>query len=158
MEVIIGQVYRHFKGNLYKVLHIAINSETEEKMVVYQAMYDEELIYVRPYDMFVSKVDKFKYPAADQEYRFELYDENKPKKADQSGISPKLLEFLDAESFSDKLIILRGMKNDVTEEMLNTMAYSVDLQLNGDTVGEKYADLLNCIALREKYEGSRLRQ
>lgn len=157
MEVIIGQVYRHFKGNLYKVLHIAINSETEEKMVVYQAMYDEELIYVRPYDMFVSKVDKYKYPEADQEYRFEIYDENKSSKADQTGINPKLLEFLDAESFSDKLMLLREMRNDVTEEMLNTMAYSVDIQLNGDTVGEKYADLLNCITLREKFEGSRLR-
>lgn len=164
MEVKIGQPYRHFKGNLYKVLHIAINTENEEKMVIYQAMYDEELIFARPYESFVSRVDRFKYPNATQEYRFEPAGEegssNKeefPGK-EESGLDPRVLEFLDAGSFSDKLMLLREMKNIVTDNMLNTMAYSVDLSLNGDTTEERYADLLNCISLRERYEGSRLRQ
>lgn len=164
MEVKIGQLYRHFKGNLYKALHIAINTETEEKMVIYQAMYDEELIFARPYDSFVSRVDRYKYPDVTQEYRFEPVVEGESTSRvestseEESGLDPRVLEFLDADSFSDKLMLLREMKNVVTDKMLNTMAYSVDLSLNGDTTEERYADLLNCISLRERYEGSRLRQ
>jgi hypothetical protein len=46
------QYYRHFKGNIYKVLHIAKHSETLEDIVVYQAMYGEKGIWVRPKSMF----------------------------------------------------------------------------------------------------------
>lgn len=52
-NLIIGGTYKHFKGNLYKVLAIAKHSETEEDMVVYQKLYGNEDIWVRPYDMFV---------------------------------------------------------------------------------------------------------
>lgn len=52
-NLIIGGTYRHFKGNHYKVLAIAKHSETEEQMVVYQKLYGEQDIWVRPYDMFI---------------------------------------------------------------------------------------------------------
>jgi len=72
MEVIVGRKYRHFKGFIIKVITIAKNTETLEDMVVYDHDGD---IWVRPYDMFVSKVDKNKYPDVNQEYRFELLDD-----------------------------------------------------------------------------------
>ena len=65
-------IYRHFKGNMYHVLTTAQHTETGETMVVYQAMYGYGRVYVRPYDMFISKVDKDKYPDVEQEYRFEF--------------------------------------------------------------------------------------
>lgn len=74
MRRITTGVYRHFKGNLYRVLCIAQNTETEEKMVVYQALYGDFGYYVRPYEMFASKVDKDKYPDATQHFRFERLD------------------------------------------------------------------------------------
>lgn len=49
----IGGIYKHFKGNLYKVINIAIHSETEEKMVVYMKLYDDYSVWVRPYTMFI---------------------------------------------------------------------------------------------------------
>ena len=72
MEVIVKGIYKHFKGDHYLVEDIAIDSETNEKIVVYRALYGEGVLYVRPYDMFISKVDKDKYPNVLQEYRFQL--------------------------------------------------------------------------------------
>lgn len=74
-EIIPGRRYRHFKNKEYRVLHIATHSETEEKYVVYQALYGIQEIYVRPYDMFASEVDHEKYPNVQQVYRFELVEQ-----------------------------------------------------------------------------------
>ena len=50
-------IYRHYKGNLYEVLMTAQHSETEEWMVVYKALYGDKGMWVRPYEMFVQKVE-----------------------------------------------------------------------------------------------------
>ena len=55
---ITGKYYRHFKGNIYKVLHIAKHSETLEDIVVYQAMYGERGIWVRPKAMFEEVIER----------------------------------------------------------------------------------------------------
>lgn len=66
-----GDVVRHFKGNLYEILFIARDSETMEDMIVYRALYGEGGVWVRPKAMFLSPVDREKYPDAGQTYRFE---------------------------------------------------------------------------------------
>lgn len=66
-----SQYVKHFKGNWYKILNIAEHTETGEKMVVYQALYDDFKTYVRPLKMFAEKVDKVKYPKVEQVFRFE---------------------------------------------------------------------------------------
>ena len=79
-----GDIVRHFKREtlsqeekdanmyLYKIIGIAQHSETKEKLMVYQAMYDKEFMCARPLDMFMSEVDREKYPDIKQKYRFEL--------------------------------------------------------------------------------------
>lgn len=54
-------IYKHFKGNEYKVLYIAKHSETMEEMVVYQALYGERSYWVRPLHMFTERVEKENY-------------------------------------------------------------------------------------------------
>ena len=69
-EKMVGKKYKHFKGGMYEVVDIAVHSETSELMVVYKSC-SQSLCWVRPLDMFLSEVDKEKYPDVEQKMRFE---------------------------------------------------------------------------------------
>jgi molecular chaperone GrpE len=56
-QIITNGIYKHYKNKNYKVLYEAIDSETKEELVVYQALYGEEKIWARPKKMFLEKVE-----------------------------------------------------------------------------------------------------
>ena len=66
-----GEFYRHFKNRLYQIIAVAYDAETEQQVVVYQALYGEYRVWVRPLANFLSRTDREKYPEASQEWRFE---------------------------------------------------------------------------------------
>ena len=79
-DIQVGDIVQHFKREwvspetseyLYKVLAVAYHTENGEKLVSYQALYAPFKICARPYDMFMSEVDREKYPDIRQKYRFE---------------------------------------------------------------------------------------
>ena len=57
-EIVIGGIYRHYKGKDYKLLAVAKHSETLEEMAVYQALYGDGQIWVRPLAMFTETIEK----------------------------------------------------------------------------------------------------
>lgn len=192
------QIYRHFKGNLYRIVTLARHSETNEELVVYQALYGDYQVYARPLDMFMERVDRNKYPDASQEYRFELQQEliqtpvqdrkaeviqdeeqtreqtkeqievqteEKPEASaempeqdqEELNIDPLVLEFLDADSYEERLNILAALHHRITDEMINTMAVSVDLEIEEGDTQERYEELKNCLLTLERFECNRLR-
>lgn len=139
-----GQIYRHFKGNRYQIITVATHTETEEKLVIYQALYGEGGIFARPLDMFMEKTDKVKYPEALQENRFEL-EEAEEKKS-------MLMDYLDLETNEERLQFLQKRKADVTEAFLEAVAQSMDYTEKETSVELRLVDLMNYLRMLKKYE------
>lgn len=237
------EIYEHFKGNRYQIITIAQHSETEEDMVVYQALYGEYKMYVRPLSQFMGMVDEKKYPEKKGQYRFQkaagempeekgqlqtaapdheekvleavnstieaeavkdvsgaseeealeaVYqagkkellenvsqpgEENASENARQQGeekpseasgtedgengeevsIDPMVMDFLDADTYEEKLNILAALHHRITDDMINTMAISVDVEIEDGPIETRYEELKHCIITFQKYQCSRIR-
>lgn len=178
-----GQIYKHFKGNLYRIVTMACHSETGEKLVVYQALYGEYQVYARPLSMFMEKLDKRKYPDAVQENRFELQKEviaapiepagtlpegsdtkassseektGQETETEELNIDPLVLEFLDAGSHEERLNILAALHHRITNDMINIMAMAMDVEIEEGDIEERFSQLRTCLLTFERYECNRL--
>lgn len=139
-----GEIYRYFKGNRYQIIAIATHTETEEQLVIYQALYGKYGIFARPLEMFMEKTDKVKYPEALQEYRFEL-EEREEKKS-------MLMEYLDLQTNEERLQFLQRRKADVTGAFLEAVAQSLDYTEKETSVEFRLLDLMNYLRMLMKYE------
>ena len=164
------EIYKHFKGNLYQILAIAKYSEDSSLKVVYQALYGSYEVYVRDLSMFMSPVDRAKYPEVTQEYRFErvnVKQVNKDREEQKAEVQetpdatdvldPMLLQFLDSDTYEEKLNILHMLQPRITQEMLSTMAAALDIEVADGSVEERYEQVKSCLLTFEKYECNRLR-
>lgn len=77
--------------------------------------------------------------------------------SEEVNIDPLVMEFLEADTYEQRLSILAALHGRVTDEMINTMAVAVDLEIKDGDVEERYEELKNCLLTFEKYECNRLR-
>lgn len=194
-----GQIYKHFKGNLYKVLAVAVHTESEEKLVVYQSVDNPDRVFARPLEMFMSDIDRFRYPLIRAKYRFTLVsepeeetngeetkeeetkeetlnedtkgedvkDEETEEQSDDDSavykdngelvIDPYVERVLDEKEFSKKIEFFEMLRGKCSEDMLTTIAISLDIQLQEGSIEDKYSQILRTLKMHEKYETSRLR-
>lgn len=166
-----NQIYKHFKGGHYKIITLATHTETGEKMVVYQALYGEYGIFVRPLSMFMEEVDRNKYPYVEQKMRFQLVEEifltdnsltnfkiNASCQEEGSGnqeevtLDPLLEAYLDASSSRERLDILQKLHDRLTDDMITTMAIVNDFDIPEGHIEERYEALKTCLILRGRAE------
>ena len=166
-----GEIYRHFKNKLYEIVDIAIHSETGEEMVVYKQMYGEFQTYVRPLAMFVSEVDREKYPNVKQKYRFEkigvmqtdeevemvskVQEKSQEDKKETNDELDLMMRFLDARTYGEKLKILEDV-TELEDRIINNMAISMDLVISEGSAEERISELRECIRTKARYEYFRL--
>ena len=135
-----NQIYRHFKGNLYKIITTAVHTETEEELVIYQALYGEFKVYARPMSMFLSEVDHGKYPEARQKMRFE------PVEQIVEGVTVSGQRFDSGTEKPVQAITEESVKA-VTEEPVETAAEntSIDPLLEAYLDTDSYREKLNIL-------------
>lgn len=96
-----GDFYLHFKNRLYQIRTLAIDAETKETLVIYQALYGDFEVFSRPLRVFLSKVEKEKFPEATQEERYRY-------------LSPEeFISWKASTKESDKASILQESKIDI---------------------------------------------
>lgn len=173
-----GEFYRHFKDKLYQVLAVAKHTETGEQMVVYQALYGDYGVYVRPLSLFVSEVDHEKYPDVEQKYRFQKVEfktgqesekdqpakeaeEQEPEKPGHDSrepeLNPLIRRFVEAETFPQRMEVLAAMKGKVRQEDLDVLYVFLDMPLRSGDVEEQLRNIERNLQMQREYDGSRLR-
>ena len=176
-----GEIYRHFRGKKYRILHLAVSTETKREMVVYEASDGDGKVYVSVLENFMGAVNREKYPDATQNDRFELVHEEtdealfeeldvvveedaedyeEPEEADeqQEKVSKEhamILEYLDLDTEEEKLQYLQKHRNELTDRFLTAAAESMDYAERGESQEERYAEIVRYLKTKMRYESGR---
>ena len=135
-----GELYRHFKGNLYQVLAVARHSETGEELVIYQALYGDYQVYARPLAMFISEVDHAKYPQVTQQYRFEKVSRETLDGEKAAGARMPHVEGTQAEAIAK---YMKGMQAEEMAEQTSEVSAKLMDFFDAQDLGEKYNILVS---------------
>ena len=167
-----GEIYRHFKNRLYQIVTVAVHTETGEELVIYQALYGDFRCFARPLSMFMSPVDREKYPNAGQTYRFELTEpggrEGGSRMAEEASdgtgcreedeqVNPWLEAFLDAEGYEKQLEALSRMRGNIRQKELDSLYLILDIQPGTGDPDSQLSRIIKDLETRKRYDGSRLR-
>lgn len=159
-----GEFYKSLKDKMYQIVAVATYYETEEPMVVYQALYGNFSIYVRSLDRFLSEmhvVEKVEQTEKVEPIKTKVEpvaEENQKTEVKRKKVEGSMMEFLDARTDKERLEILDAMKNSCTKTILQNLAISQDIKLSDGDVDQQFFELRKCIVMRMKYESKRLRE
>lgn len=148
-----GERYRHFKDKLYQIVGVATHSESGEQMVVYQALYGDYRLYVRPLDMFLEEVDREKYPEVSQKYRFQ--QETSAEAEPQAH--PVLLKFLEAETYEEKSAYLNELEKTAGQPELDSIYVVLDMKPLKGTISDQIEGIRRYLDMQKHFDGGHLR-
>ena len=132
-----GEFYRHFKNKLYQIIAVAKHSETGEQLVAQKYRFERvELSSDVP-------AEAQKETSVQSEY--------------EGGINPKVLEFLDSEDFDERYNILVALRDEIDDQIINTLAVALDVVIPEGDIDDRYDQLKMCLRTRQRYESNRLR-
>lgn len=165
-----GEFYRQNKGGLCQIVNVATDVDTNDRFVIYQELSGNYGIYTRRVDIFMENAKKqiINQNESEQEEYPQNPNENDFKEVDNLGEklniggnlhsddmfapNPKLIEFLDADSYEDKYNVLVSMENEITDRLVDDMAVVLDLVIPEGDVMNRYDQLKYAVRTKGKYE------
>ena len=145
-------------------------------MVVYQALYGDYKVYVRPYEMFVSEVDHEKYPEVTQKYRFERVELGKietgnpedritqersmelaNEESRQREPNPYLMRFLDTDCYEIQMECLKYLAATASQSDLDSIYVVLDMKTQTGSVEEQVQSIRHYLSMQHHFDGARLR-
>lgn len=84
-------------------------------------------------------------------------EEDNDAEAQEYQLDAQVMEFLDAETYEERLNILVGLRHRITDDMITTMAIACDIEVSEGSLEERFLSLKNCLLTKEKYECERPR-
>lgn len=164
-----GQIYQRENQTIYQIILIAKHSETGEDMVVYQAMFDDFQVNIKPLNLFMKEFDLKEQtkPVIEEKDLVDAFDtlniiQEKTEVVTESSfeegsVSTILLDFLDADTYQKKIEVLSCNRKHITDRMINDMAVSLDCMVEEGPIEERYQGLMSCLHAMSRFEGRRLR-
>ena len=151
-------------GKKYQVVTFARERTSGEKIIVYQQLFEPFTIYAESIESFSSWMKKSSQDKNVSQQERETISgretnretitdrETVSKETEEPEIHPEFRRFLDARSNTERIEILRGMRNIVNDTMINSMAVIMDVEIKDGPIGERFDELLECMQMKRQYE------
>lgn len=177
-----GEIFYLKEDKPYQVITMGFHKETGESMIIYQALFGEFKTLVLPLNRFVNEVQKdiikihketdnslplFHEKTiakviqgnATQDNVQDMEEQSKEVeyKEPEEKINPILVDFLDAETYSEKLEVITTNLDDIDNRLINNMAVSVDCNVDDGNLDERLQELIYCLNKKSRFEDKRLR-
>ena len=150
------EIYRDKSGNPYQVIAVAKHTETGEELVVSQALFGDYSFICTGLSAFDPSQEKAKKHSTDEQTS-SVMARTIDEEAEELGMDPLVVAFLDASSCADRLQILEKLRPRITDDMIDIMSMAIDTEATGDDVFVRYTKLRDTLHTRERFESTRLR-
>lgn len=138
----------------YQVIAVAYHAKSNEKMIVYQQLFDDFKILTDTFDDFFNQpeaVVHIEIPAD------KVKDNDADSKEDLEGVNPVLMGFFDRDTCTDKIEYIAQVRDKLDDRLVSDMAASMDITIDEGSLDDKIDSLLICLRTKAKYECNRFR-
>lgn len=142
------------KDRKYQVIAVAYHAKSNEKMIVYQQLFDNFKILTDTFDDF------FNQPEADVHIEIpgdDRKDNDADTKEDLKGVNPVLMGFFDRDTCTDKIEYIAQVRDKLDDRLVSDIAASMDITIEEGSLDDKIDSLLICLRTKAKYECNRFR-